>query len=322
MAKQHPYELILEIIKQAEAGATSSKLSREYGINSSLISKWRVKYKGMDLAMMVERKRLILENIANKIRQAKQSVVAVQAEIKKKKSEPLLQPCSPYFSATPQAVQEAVQSWKNLQTSKAPSAQLLESRLQIVHDIAKAWDGECLSREYKSKVAYMSFRCGKGHAFESNARRLLYGNFCTVCYRAKPEGLKKLQDVAAARGWQSLATEYKDCKTPVSWRCDQGHEVKAPLESIKNGMGCMQCHKNRRWYTLEKMQAMAKLRGGLCLSDKYTTYEPMLWQCKRGHVWKSIPSNITRGSWCRVCGNIDKITRPNSKAWRKYPNGA
>jgi hypothetical protein len=189
----------------------------------------------------------------------------------------------------------------------------------IVHAFANAWGGECLSTEYKSNVAYMSFRCAKGHIFETNTQRLLYGNFCTVCNKVKPEGLMKLQEAAAARGWQSLATEYKDCKTPVAWHCDQGHEVKASLESIKNGMGCVQCYKNRRWYTLEKMQAIAKLRGGLCLSDQYTTYEPMLWQCKRGHVWKAIPNSIVCGSWCGACVYIGRITSPNSKAWKKYP---
>jgi transposase-like protein len=311
MAKKYSNELILSIVKQAEKGATGSELSREHGISKDVINLWRRKFKGMDLAMMEERKRLILENIANKIRQA---VVVESVEKRKARLLRLHQRRILYFSLLPQAVQEAVESWKALKTNKE-----VESRLRIVHALANAWGGECLSIKYTKQVASMLFRCAKGHIFETNTQRLLYGNFCTVCNKVKPEGLMKLQEAASARGWQSLATEYKDCKTPVAWHCDQGHEVKASLESIKNGMGCVQCYKNRRWYTLEKMQAIAKLRGGLCLSDQYTTYEPMLWQCKRGHVWKAIPNSIVCGSWCGACVYIGRITSPNSKAWKKYP---
>ncbi|NHQ86847.1 hypothetical protein HA050_12030 [Iodobacter sp. HSC-16F04] len=315
MAKYYPYELIVAIIEQAEAGATSKELSLKYSINKHMISEWRIKYKGMNLAMMENRRRLIRERIANI---KKKNAERLPEKRKKEKLENIQLHRSYNFLSIPYAVQEVIQNWKELKNDGVTRAHMAVTRLKIIQNLAKAWGGECLSAEYKTHLSYMSMRCAKGHNFEIKPRRLIYGSFCPICYKDEDASLKSLQDLAAARGWQSLATEYKNCKTPVAWRCDQGHEFNASLESIQNGTGCMQCHKDSHWFTLEKMQSIAKQRGGLCLSDQYTPYDPMLWQCKRGHIWKGIPTPIARGSWCRVCGYIGRITRPNSKAWRKY----
>jgi hypothetical protein len=318
MAKYYPYELIVAIVEQAEAGATSKELSIEYDINKNMISEWRIKYKGMDLAMMEERKRLIRESITNKRRE---NAEGVPEERKREKLENIQRHRSYNFLSIPKAVQDVIQEWAALKIDGVTRTQMNVTRLKVIQRFAKAWGGKCLSTEYKNHISYMSMCCAKGHNFEIKPRRLIYGSFCPICYKDEAASLKALQDLAAARGWQSLATEYKNCKIPVAWRCDRGHEFNTSLESIQNGTGCMQCHKDRNWFTLEKMQGIAKLRGGLCLSDQYTPHDPMLWQCKRGHIWKCIPSPIARGSWCRVCGYIGRITRPNSKAWRKYPEG-
>ncbi|MDW5416636.1 transposase [Iodobacter sp. CM08] len=315
MAKHHPYELILEIIKQAEAGATNRELSLEHGINKNIISEWRVKYKGMDLAMMEDRKSRIRERIANT---NKEKAERLPEESKKEKLENIQRHRSYNFLSIPQAVQDVIQEWASLKNNGVTRVQMNETRLKIIQCLAKAWGGECLSAEYKTHLNYMSIRCAKGHDFEIKPRRLIYGSFCPICYKDEEASLKTLQDLAAARGWQSLATEYKNCKTPVAWRCDQGHEFNTSLDSIKNGVGCMQCHKDRYWFTLEKMQGIAKQRDGLCLSDQYTPYDPMLWQCKRGHTWKALSTEICKGHWCQQCSFIDKITNPKSKAWGKY----
>jgi hypothetical protein len=54
---------------------------------------------------------------------------------------------------------------------------------------------------------------------------------------------------------------------------------------------------------LTKMQAIAKQRGGKCLSKRYiNSKEHLLWQCSKGHEWKSTPFSVkTRRSWCPVC---------------------
>ncbi|MBU0532993.1 hypothetical protein KKB44_05875 [Candidatus Micrarchaeota archaeon] len=51
------------------------------------------------------------------------------------------------------------------------------------------------------------------------------------------------------------------------------------------------------------MQNLAKKQGGKCLSKKYGDITTKLkWQCKKGHVWYAIASNIKhKGRWCPHC---------------------
>jgi hypothetical protein len=53
------------------------------------------------------------------------------------------------------------------------------------------------------------------------------------------------------------------------------------------------------------MNALAREKGGLCLSSQYINNRTKLkWQCKEGHVWESRPSDIQSGYWCRKCGLV------------------
>jgi hypothetical protein len=62
-------------------------------------------------------------------------------------------------------------------------------------------------------------------------------------------------------------------------------------------------------HTIQDMQALAKQKGGFCLSKTYTDCETKLkWQCKKYHQWLARPSNIRQGSWCLECGNSKKNT--------------
>jgi hypothetical protein len=52
------------------------------------------------------------------------------------------------------------------------------------------------------------------------------------------------------------------------------------------------------------MRAIARERGGRCLSQRYVDSKTKLrWRCAAGHEWSAIPLNVARGHWCPVCGN-------------------
>lgn len=53
---------IINILKQAEAGAPVPELCREHGMSSASFYKWRTKYGGMDASMMTRMKELEEEN--------------------------------------------------------------------------------------------------------------------------------------------------------------------------------------------------------------------------------------------------------------------
>lgn len=53
---------IIHILKQAEAGVPVPELCREHGMSSATFYKWRSKYGGMDVSMIVRMKELEDEN--------------------------------------------------------------------------------------------------------------------------------------------------------------------------------------------------------------------------------------------------------------------
>lgn len=54
--------LIMSILKQAEAGTPVLNLCREHGMSTATFYKWKAKYRGMDLSLMIRLKELEAEN--------------------------------------------------------------------------------------------------------------------------------------------------------------------------------------------------------------------------------------------------------------------
>jgi hypothetical protein len=60
-------------------------------------------------------------------------------------------------------------------------------------------------------------------------------------------------------------------------------------------------------FVIEKLKIITAEKGGLCLSRDYVNSKTkLLFRCSEGHEWESIPSNILKGHWCRICGNINQ----------------
>lgn len=58
---------------------------------------------------------------------------------------------------------------------------------------------------------------------------------------------------------------------------------------------------------LKKLQEIAKNKEGELLSNTYLGCNTKLqWKCKEGHIWDTTPSNIKKGSWCRLCNKPAK----------------
>ena len=118
--------------------------------------------------------------------------------------------------------------------------------------------------------------------------------------------LKEMQSIAAARGGELISRFYIDASTKLRWRCAEGHTWKAIPNSIKRGSWCAKCGVKRsaitRAHTIDDMQALAKAKGGTCLSTSYrNTKSRLRWRCAEGHEWETQASVILQGHWCRKC---------------------
>lgn len=106
--------------------------------------------------------------------------------------------------------------------------------------------------------------------------------------------------LARQRGGDCLSDEYLGVDAKLKWRCANGHVWENRPAKIKKGQWCPFCIGKHK--TIEDMKALAKARGGDCLSENYTnTSTPLRWRCEHGHEWEARPGNILFGTWCPYC---------------------
>lgn len=117
--------------------------------------------------------------------------------------------------------------------------------------------------------------------------------------------LQAIHEAARRKGGRCLSDEYITTLVPLEFECGQGHRWHARPMSVVTGRWCSECHRRPRT-SLLVLQALARLRGGQCLSE---TYEPsrMRWRCAAGHEWFASPKKIRGGSWCPRCAGFKTI---------------
>src|SRR5262249_275149 len=127
-------------------------------------------------------------------------------------------------------------------------------------------------------------------------------------------GIEEMQTLARQRGGLCLSTEYAKSYTKLEWKCIRGHNWMATPAAVKHrGSWCPVCARGAP-LGLENMQALARKRGGFCLSIDYVnSYTKLEWQCSQGHTWKATPSSVKyRGHWCPFCA----MSRSDGRARR------
>jgi len=119
-----------------------------------------------------------------------------------------------------------------------------------------------------------------------------------------------MHDLARARGGECLSDEYANAKSYLRWRCAAGHIWETVASQVIGGAWCGRCAKVR--YTIDDMRAIARERGGECLSAAYGgMLTKLAWTCERAHTWEATPNTILQGCWCRRCrlgmGDIEQM---------------
>jgi hypothetical protein len=70
------------------------------------------------------------------------------------------------------------------------------------------------------------------------------------------------------------------------------------------------------------MRAIAKNRGGKCLSEDYiNNHTKLKWQCAEGHTWLATPRDVVRKTWCPQCANKRKgRIKKHNRNYKKFPH--
>jgi hypothetical protein len=172
--------------------------------------------------------------------------------------------------------------------------------------------GECLSQEYFGASKRLWFRCANGHEWETQPSNIRNGgNWCPYCAGKVPHTLEMMKQLAASHGGRCLSSEYKHAHSKLWWCCSRGHEWEATASSVRNhGTWCPICCYDKvasdQSLGLEEMRALARERGGECLSTEYPRgrKKRIRWRCGEGHEWESAPAAVKHsGQWCPTCSS-------------------
>ena len=130
----------------------------------------------------------------------------------------------------------------------------------------------------------------------------------SLCRGLKRNSMKRLtiEDMcitAEEKGLICLSQNYVNTQRPLLWQCKIClHIWPAKPNNIRSGKGCPKCAGNLP-YTLDDTRAIAKERGGECLSTTYSNCKTDLdWMCSEGHKWSACLDNVINGeTWCEEC---------------------
>lgn len=187
-------------------------------------------------------------------------------------------------------------------------------------DLANEWhpkkNGENRREDvYPNSNQKFWWQCSKGHEWLASVANRAKGAGCPYCY-----GRYATKENNLASRYPELLVEWDRERnadlnpsdfTPhvgkkVWWRCKTGHSWQATIYNrTKNKSCCPVCARNAsRKYTVEDIQAIAKKRGGKCLSETFTSSRIKLkFCCKEGHIFETRADAILyTNTWCPVCG--------------------
>jgi hypothetical protein len=132
-------------------------------------------------------------------------------------------------------------------------------KVALLHEIAIAKGGECLSTIYISSNEKLRFRCKNNHEWETTPGVIFKGHWCPICSslehgKARRLTIVEMQQLALDRGGNCLSTEYINANERLLWECSSGHQWLAIPNSIKRGSWCPICAKSNLVATNKKLK--------------------------------------------------------------------
>ena len=173
--------------------------------------------------------------------------------------------------------------------------------ISVAKELAYAKNGICISNNYVSSNSPLLWECQNNHQFRlslSNVKNK--GNWCRKCMKL---GLEFTQKLANKRGGMCISSSYHNRRTPLSWKCSEGHLWFARIDSIQRGTWCPHCVGKSEKLDIEYAKELARSRNGEYLSNVYINYTMHLrWRCFKSHEWLASISGIkNKNSWCPHC---------------------
>ncbi|WP_027803839.1 hypothetical protein [Paraburkholderia dilworthii] len=141
--------------------------------------------------------------------------------------------------------------------------------------------------------------------------------------KGKRLSIEDMQALAQERNGRCLSSEYGNLSTKLRWQCAEGHVWEAAPHGLRQcGAWCPECAFEKLRLKIGDMHAVARERGGECLSTLYVNNETKLrWRCAQGHEWDAKPMHIRLGTWCPKCGRQSRMLKMDIQATAQARGG-
>ena len=180
--------------------------------------------------------------------------------------------------------------------------------IENMKSLAESRGGKCLSTKYVNSKTKLEWQCSEGHRWKATPSDVRQGKWCAKCAGKAPHTIAEMRELASSKGGKCLSKQYRNSKTKLKWQCSEGHVWESAPGNIISGRWCPVCAGHLP-QTLDDMHAMARSRGGKCLSTEYVNSQTRLeWQCDKGHTWLATPASVKHGTWCPTCAGKTKLT--------------
>jgi thiol-disulfide isomerase/thioredoxin len=186
--------------------------------------------------------------------------------------------------------------------------------IKDIQAIANDYGGKCLSKEYISTSSPLAWMCSKGHTWDSSYLIIQQGGWCRQCAKNE-EYLVRLDEIAESKGGKCLAENYHHSQTKLPFQCAKGHKFLMTSRNILTDHWCLECHRiEEREKQFNKIKALAKKKGGECISSNYVDGSSRLkFQCSQGHTWSLRATAFCRGFWCKICSRNEVCAKELKK---------
>ncbi len=174
------------------------------------------------------------------------------------------------------------------------------------------------------------WKCKNGHEWQATIGSRNGGRGCPYCsgyYVIKGQNDLQTVNPSLAKEWNY---EKNNGLTPtdvmpnsgkkVWWKCKNGHEWQASINSRNNGIGCPYCSGRFAIKGQNDLQtvnpSLAKewnyeRNNGLTPMDVTPNSDKKVWwKCKKGHEWQAIIGSRNRGNGCPVCNSERNTSFP------------
>lgn len=173
------------------------------------------------------------------------------------------------------------------------------SQQQVIEELAKY--------NYKLDDTYIRNHdpiwvlCPLNHRVSMSRANFYSGSRCVVCFGNPKKNIHIISKEAKEHGFTLLSTQYKGNQKHHLYKCDKvGHVITTKPNSIKNGLGCLDCSGLKRKDQAE-IEKEAHDHNYTIIGKYINRHTKLKYLCPKKHEIKMDPHSFRKGHRCAKC---------------------